>query len=83
MKAAGKRAGIDPAYMCRSDRSGLGLPLWARRVVRKANSPKNATIQCWLDQAVREGESMYAVAIKPPRALTRVKRRGGPDLEAA
>lgn len=58
-------AGIDPENACRSDRTGRGLPRWARLAMRRANSPRNESQQCWLDQVVREGESLYANVIKP------------------
>ena len=58
-------AGISPTYACRSDRTGIGLPRWARLAMKRANSPRNATTQCWLDQVVREGESLYANVLKP------------------
>ena len=67
LKLAAVRAGFGATAggMCRSDRRGRGLPRWARNAMRRANAPKNATQQCWLDQEVREGESMYVVAYKP------------------
>lgn len=74
LKLAALRAGFGASAggMCRSDRSGRGLPRWARNAMRRANAPKNTTQQCWLDQEVREGESMYVVAYKPA-----LPRRGG------
>ena len=65
LRHALRYAGIDPAHACRSDRSGRGLPRWARLAMRRANTPRNATQQCWLDQVVREGESMYVNVVKP------------------
>ena len=65
LRRLAKAAGIDSNLLCRSDRSGRGLPRWVRHAMRRAMAPRNATQQCWLDQEVREGESMYAVAIKP------------------
>ena len=65
LKRLAKSAGIHPRNLCRSDRTGRGLPRWTRQVMRRANAAKNVTQQCWLDQGVREGESMYAVLIKP------------------
>jgi len=65
LRRLAKAAGIDSNLVCRSDRSGRGLPRWVRHAMRRAMAPRNATQQCWLDQEVREGESMYAVAIKP------------------
>ncbi len=65
LRLAAARAGIDPAHLCRSDRSGLGLPRWAVAALRRANEPRNRTHTCWLDQKVREAESLYAVIRKP------------------
>ena len=79
VKLAAKAAGIpvSSASICRSDRGvfgtrrargdvgALGLPLWARKVMRRANNAQNETQQCWLDQEVREGESMYINIFKP------------------
>ena len=33
--------------------------------MRRANNAQNETQQCWLDQEVREGESMYMNIFKP------------------
>ena len=65
LKHALRYAGINPSYACRSDRTGRGLPRWARLAMRRANAPKNDTQTCWLDQVVREGESMYVNVFKP------------------
>ena len=70
LRNALKFAGIDPTLACRSDRAGRGLPRWARLAMRRANAPRNDSHTCWLDQSVREGESMYVIVSKPlkPRA---------------
>ena len=75
LKRAARAAGIPSpeAAPCRSDRvrfdrgngGGLGLPKWARQVMRRANNALNDSQTCWLDQAVREGESMYVNIRKP------------------
>jgi predicted SAM-dependent methyltransferase len=73
------RAGINPADICRSDRfdatkpstSGLGLPRWVRQVMRRANQPRNESQTCWLDQEVREGESMYLNIFKQAQPAPR------------
>ena len=65
VRSALQFVGISPSYACRSDRTGRGLPRWARLAMRRANAPRNESHQCWLDQAVREGESMYINVLKP------------------
>ena len=60
-----RAAGVDPAFACRSDRKGRGLPRWARNVMRRANAPRHENQTCWLDQEVREGESVYVNVLKP------------------
>ena len=65
LRHALRKAGIDPKHACRSDRSGRGMPRWAAAVLHRANEPRNRTLTCWLDQPVREDESMYVVLTKP------------------
>jgi len=65
LRHALRYAGVDPKLACRSDRAGRGIPRWARLAIRRANQPHNETQQCWLDQEVREGESMYVNVLKP------------------
>jgi SAM-dependent methyltransferase len=66
---AASRAGISPSQVCRSDRSGLGLGRWARSAIHRATHPRNRKMTCWIDQAVREDESMYVVLRKPDAAV--------------
>ena len=75
LRLAAVRAGfgVGAGSMCRSDRSGRGLPRWARNAMRRANAPRNQTQTCWLDQEVREGESLYVVAFKPRQAKRRAR----------
>ena len=63
-----RRAGIAPGGICRSDRTGRGMPLWATAAIRRANAPRNRTLTCWLDQEVREDESVYVHFYKDPHA---------------
>lgn len=75
VKLAAKAANAKIGDICRSNRvkfeghvqvtGGLGLPRWARNAIRRANHPSNETQTCWLDQAVREDESMYINMYKP------------------
>ena len=65
LRLAARSAGIDPSLVCRSDRTGLGLPRWARLAMRRANAPRFENQTCWLDQEVREGESIYVNILKP------------------
>mmetsp|Transcript_35901 Transcript_35901/g.83821 ORF Transcript_35901/g.83821 Transcript_35901/m.83821 type:complete len:157 (-) Transcript_35901:1092-1562(-) len=64
---AAKRAGAPDGAVCRSDRLGRGLPLPLHRAVRRAREPPsgNASLSCWLDQLVREDESLYVHIHKP------------------
>ena len=65
LRLAARKGGIDPSRVCRSDRIGRGMPRWAHGALRRANEPRNRTLTCWLDQPVREAESMYALISKP------------------
>jgi len=51
--------GIPATAACRSDRARMGLPMPLQRAIRRAVAPKNTTVACWLDQEVREDESLY------------------------
>ncbi|KAL1511101.1 hypothetical protein AB1Y20_005923 [Prymnesium parvum] len=66
VKLLAEGAGIDPSYVCRSDRSQHGLPPQLRRAIKRALDPRNASKACWLDQAVREDESLYVHIYKVP-----------------
>jgi hypothetical protein len=57
--------GVPKYAVCRSDRRATGLPRALRRAIERANRPKNASLACWLDQAVREDESLYVHVTKP------------------
>jgi predicted SAM-dependent methyltransferase len=52
-------AGVSGAAVCRSGRTALGLPGQLRRALHRALQPRNASLACWLDQPVREDESLY------------------------
>ena len=65
VRLAARKGGVDPSRLCRSDRAGRGMPRWANGAIRRANQPRNRTLTCWLDQPVREPESMYVVVSKP------------------
>ena len=56
--------GIAAGRVCRSDRKALGLPSPLLHAIRRATRPRNASLACWLDQAVREDESLYAHVTK-------------------
>ena len=57
-------AGIGDDGLCRSDRGGQGLPAPLARARERAVNPRNASLACWLDQEVREDESLYAHVTK-------------------
>ena len=58
--------GIRADQVCRTDRHGTGLPTPLSRAIRRAVHPRNSSLACWLDQEVREDESLYVHVIKGP-----------------
>ena len=57
-------AGIAAEDVCQSDRVGRGLPQALQRARDRATHPRNESLACWLDQAVREDESLYVHLVK-------------------
>ena len=57
-------AGVPEASVCRSNRAARGLPRELHRAIRRATGPRNESLACWLDQAVREDESLYVQIYK-------------------
>ena len=69
-----KKAGIPDAAVRRSSRMGADLPAGLRDAFKAAERPATARrqagkrenpTQCWLEQEVRERESLYVTIIKP------------------
>ena len=75
--ALASTVGIDAQQICRTDRRGLGLPRPLRRAIQRATQPRNKSLACWLDQAVREDESLYVQVRKaaPSTPVNRSSRR--------
>eukprot|EP00966_Prymnesium_polylepis_P272556 6296866-Prymnesium_polylepis.1 len=71
-------ARIPPAHVCRSDRGARGLPAPLQRAIRRAGKPTNASLACWLDQEVREDESLYAHIYKVANWSGAPRRRYAP-----
>ena len=60
VEALGRAAGIvSSQHICRSNREARGLPVPLQRALRRATKPANDSLACWLDQSVREDESLY------------------------
>lgn len=67
MRAA-QAAGVPVQHVCRSNRLARGLPVQLQRALRRAKKPSNMSLSCWLDQEVREDESVYVHFYKDPHA---------------
>ena len=61
-------AGVDASALCRSRLDRHGMPRQLDRAVRRATSAiVNASKACWLDQQVRDDESLYVHVTKQGR----------------
>ena len=57
-------AGIPASWLCRSELERRGMPKQLDRAVLRATKIKNASLACWLDQQVRDDESLYVHIVK-------------------
>ena len=51
--------------LCRSNLARRGLPEMLQAAVERANHPANRSLACWLDQGVRDDESLYVHLYRP------------------
>ena len=57
-------AGIPASWLCRSQLGRRGMPKQLERAVLRATRGRNASLTCWLDQEVRDDESLYVHIVK-------------------
>ena len=61
-------AGVPLENVCRADFGRTGLPKQLEDAVIRATQPQNKSLACWLDQKVRDDESLYVHIVKVTRA---------------
>ena len=57
-------AGIPASWLCRSKLDRRGMPKQLERAVLRATKIKNVSLACWLDQPIRDDESLYVHIVK-------------------